>query len=947
MKKPFLINDSKKSVIPQDGALYVTLPTDISVGGAVYINVPAFETTTNRRDIMVTDPIKDATTWNAGIAALVFGKEGVFVKLFNSFTKEYKKTIANYAFLYVPLELYKELYKKFNKDFRNVCSSLSLGFEELEFIPCRTSSGIQMRSLQEVRNPKIYRLKAYMYQWFDLMDPDFERFYQNKANEEIEFIYMKNENEWDLINEFKKHNELQPNNEEYGDAEFFRYIAYYWESYYENMDVQQKEECERDLIKKIASITGVENHYSNWCVWKKFYLESSEDRTGIINNMITAVCFDCEDFDRAFYFTSGDIEKIIKKDNPDEQLNIQEDTVGTYKEKLKEKKYFDFKPYFERLKFELINYKSTEELLKLQLICQKFAVENYTGNKLVEVTKDISEQNILKSIYDKGVKTLEALREELPVLLITGGFREPDSQDFFLQLPACLFKENSSDLIENSEYDELLMMWKKNECIVSRENISQRGSIKALGQIKDLELEKLIPNLEYSKKYFKLIWKNKLLNKDIVNNLLKFWKKKIDGEIEKVDYFSLYVEALGDILKYNNSSEQGIDIDEPEIKYDSKLLKGNEKVKVFPCNNCNKLEESVFIINLSKDIYKNNPVDYWNEIEVDLTSNQRKCIVEKWKENEFVNDDEVENGIEDFLNHIYMCSEEPYSFSGYPFGQYLRVYVEGQESFVIFKDYTDSLLLLLKEKFGIGLKKSKFKPFVNLYKYNELLPIGDQKDYIVVKDYVFEILKKITDKDEVKNIKMQLLSLQYQLSDNKLIAGYGMQCPFLKTNDVTELSSLQIFEYALFGFHIGISLYGSKSAKDVIIKYASSIQVSIQKKNVKIKKVKEYPLFLVDGEKYRFNNQEPISRKDITKNEGNKTKILERLIKILDDVNNNIIIDIEMVTDKGTTKNERFKLQLTHCHRALMVYELTSAISTPEAECTYGSAQTAKLTIAP
>ena len=164
---------------------------------------------------------------------------------------------------------------------------------------------------------------------------------------------------------------------------------------------------------------------------------------------------------------------------------------------------------------------------------------------------------------------------------------------FFLQLPACLFKENSSDLIENSEYDELLMMWKKNECIVSRENISQRGSIKALGQIKDLELEKLIPNLEYSKKYFKLIWKNKLLNKDIVNNLLKFWKKKIDGEIEKVDYFSLYVEVLGDILKYNNSSEQGIDIDEPEIKYDSKLLKGNEKVKVFPCNNCNKLEESV------------------------------------------------------------------------------------------------------------------------------------------------------------------------------------------------------------------------------------------------------------------------------------------------------------------------------------------------------------------
>lgn len=110
-----------------------------------------------------------------------------------------------------------------------------------------------------------------------------------------------------------------------------------------------------------------------------------------------------------------------------------------------------------------------------------------------------------------------------------------------------------------------------------------------------------------------------------------------------------------------------------------------------------------------------------------------------------------------------------------------------------------------------------------------------------------------TEEAEIARIKLQLLSLQYQLNNNKMLAGYGMQYPLLKTKDVTELSSLQVFEYGLFGFHIGISLYGSQCAKDVIIKYASAVQVSIEKRNSKKRKNKEAPLFIVNNGKYIFD----------------------------------------------------------------------------------------------
>ena len=122
-----------------------------------------------------------------------------------------------------------------------------------------------------------------------------------------------------------------------------------------------------------------------------------------------------------------------------------------------------------------------------------------------------------------------------------------------------------------------------------------------------------------------------------------------------------------------------------------------------------------------------------------------------------------------------------------------------------------------------------------------------------IREDVFNTLNMQTEEAEIARIKLQLLSLQYQLNNNKMLAGYGMQYPLLKTKDVTELSSLQVFEYGLFGFHIGISLYGSQCAKDVIIKYASAVQVSIEKRNSKKRKNKEAPLFIVNNGKYIFD----------------------------------------------------------------------------------------------
>ena len=64
---------------------------------------------------------------------------------------------------------------------------------------------------------------------------------------------------------------------------------------------------------------------------------------------------------------------------------------------------------------------------------------------------------------------------------------------------------------------------------------------------------------------------------------------------------------------------------------------------------------------------------------------------------------------------------------------------------------------------------------------------------------------------------------------------------------------------------------------------------------------------------------------DIQNNKALVINMLASLIKILDDVENNIVINIEMTTDRGSKKAERFNLNLTHCHRALMVYELSVA----------------------
>lgn len=66
-------------------------------------------------------------------------------------------------------------------------------------------------------------------------------------------------------------------------------------------------------------------------------------------------------------------------------------------------------------------------------------------------------------------------------------------------------------------------------------------------------------------------------------------------------------------------------------------------------------------------------------------------------------------------------------------------------------------------------------------------------------------------RNEIDEYKLSLLALQYQMPGNIKVKGYGKECPLLTTNDVVELRSLQCFEYPIFGFHIGITLFGSKA----------------------------------------------------------------------------------------------------------------------------------------
>jgi hypothetical protein len=316
---------------------------------------------------------------------------------------------------------------------------------------------------------------------------------------------------------------------------------------------------------------------------------------------------------------------------------------------------------------------------------------------------------------------------------------------------------------------------------------------------------------------------------------------------------------------------------------------------------------------------------FWNEIEMSLTAEQRRTVAEFYTD-EAESDEEINKGIECFLEHLYMCNDNVSLVSHYPSSQYLRVISDNETAFVLFKDYTESIILLLKEVFGFSLGSKQFKPFVNLYEYNSLLPLGSQEEYSYVRENVFDILDNEEDDDTKDRLKMQLISLQFQLPDNKMLCGYGMDCPFIKTNDVIEQSSLQTFEYSVFGFHIAITLYGSKEAKDVLQKYSAKTLVKVYGNKGKKKKGKRIEEFEVCNGRYSFDGRELVLRgADIEKEKLLVASMLDYLIRKLDDISNNLIFEIEMVSDKGAKKKEVFKLNLTHCHRAVMVYELLKA----------------------
>ena len=187
-------------------------------------------------------------------------------------------------------------------------------------------------------------------------------------------------------------------------------------------------------------------------------------------------------------------------------------------------------------------------------------------------------------------------------------------------------------------------------------------------------------------------------------------------------------------------------------------------------------------------------------------------------------------------------------------------------------------------------------------------------------------MNKIFVKREIDDYKLSLLALQYQMAGNYAVKGYGKECPLLTTNDVVELRSLHCFEYPIFGFHIAITLFGSKAARDVITKYSTRMQVCVQNLSVSKKKSKRanrQDIFTVEAGKYSFGGQSVvINSLEKQNNQELIYNILSTLVSMLNNIDNQLILNIEMLSDKGTKKTERFVLKLTHAHRALMVYEI-------------------------
>lgn len=914
IKSPILATINNEKVTTKDGRLYISLPTEIDTGGAVHINIPALEARANRREIFSCN--MDRTNegeWNQKIIEKAFGKGGVFKDLFNSFTEKYINEVANYAFLYVPLNIFDRFAAAF--------PLFESCIKELKYIPCITSNGLKMRSLGYIEEKSnVFKLDACMRSWFELMDPTFEIFYQEN-NKDIEFVDIIDENEWGLLEELNKRYKLKPRIALYDNRDFFEYIAKYWMSYYSKLDASYKKKCDKSFSNRISLITGktgIKDHYTKWQQWKKVYKQSmaGQSESVFIINMIKAICFDCDDFSSAFYFVAGDINRILEND----KLEIPKKVVNYYKKYLIDKGYFDFMDYYELLKTEIISVDTAEESTAIQ-ISELFALSTYTGESSINglVPIYVEAKDILKCVYDDlGVKSLDNLRSEIPILLMNNTFQEADVQDFFFELKPEMFEYNSLMLKQDSEYDRLTTSWIDKGFVVSRANIAQADNIYELDQL-DSELYELLPTLEDSRLYLTLLKNSNICNEDILNNTLQYWKEKIDDGSNKADYFELYIESLNAFA----SDDNRITIYEPEIEYDIDFFR-NKKVVAL----CNKLSccrsGLIFKLILDEDKYESNPTMFWNEIEMSLTSKVRSEIASFYYD---VEDDEgVNRGIELFLGHLYMCSDNVSLVAHYPSSQYLRVCIDRINSFVLFKDYTESIILLLREEFGYSLESRKFKPFVNLYEYNSLLPLGTQEEYESVRDYVFDVLDSSEDESEISNLKMQLMSLQYQLPDNRLIRGYGMQCPFISSNNVIEQSSLQTFGYPVFGFHIAITLYGSKEAKDVVQKYASNMVVRIAKRKTKKKKEKKGEDFSVSNGKYSFDGRELILRgSDIEKEKLLVSSILDYLIGCLNDISNNLIFEFEMNSDKGAKKKEVLKLELTHCHRAIMVYELTRA----------------------
>lgn len=945
MKTPVILSDNKRPLLFNDGLLYVALPTELLTGGAVHINMPGLSTTLDRTSIYgfeFENQSKEAK-WNRELQEKAFGEEGLFVKIFNEFVEIHQKEIFNYAFLYIPTKIYS-----LNGNY------ISQGIKQLNCIPCMTKDGVVMRSAEYIKDHarNVHTLKNYMSVWMELFDPDYKLFYDESVcgDTAVEFIYMRDPEGWGLEEYFEesKFNLIRPNVDDYEDDSFVGYVVHYWQKAYESLDSTLRKKVDETFQNRfiiLSSHLGIENAYEKWVFWKK-ELANSFRESKAIEHLSDIVCFDVDSYDNYFYFTKKDVLERCEL----EKVAIPDSTMKVYSRSLKERGLKDFLRYKSLLEMEIcyLDEKCSEETGIVLADKMELSIWGYSGkNELMISTFDYSLDRIMDYCINQGLKLLDDVLDLLPILLYSDKFVEKESNELIVNLPGNLFEDNSIILKNIPDYKNLIEGWIEKDLVVSRVNVADSSEIHSLSSVKPSLMHLLMPVYENWLDYLSMLKCHPaIVGQDIINNFIEYILKKYykTSEDQYGSYFEVILSAMQIYLQKLDSNDDwginlkysGIDFDMATFAYGNNVALCNEVIrKIEEEEQC--LAVYVYEENCSDDRYY-----YWEEISPLLTENDRSKIASFYL-GEVKTQQDVEKGIDKFLSRIFLCKESPALYKEYPYNQYLLADYEEDNNrvYFLFEDYVESLTVLLKDLFDIKIGKQKIHPLYNLDKYNSRYPFGNNDDLHYAEIIIVHELDRLNNEinaeiDEKKKKRLisqyyyfitTLLAQQFCVGAGKYIKGYGRTCPFLGTDSVLEMQSLQVISIPIFGLHIGVPIFGSSEAVKFLTKYNSKSTVSFVKKRNSSKRRRKDTTddliisysagkYMVSDSCWSLSARESLVNGELVHN------TIERIIDALYDITNEFLVEIESYTIDGVKKTFSKRIELTIPHRIVMIYEL-------------------------